>query len=158
MSLNSDADFRLGDSICFEASNKPYTDFEIPPESNDFRWADSATIRIYSPTQPNFPKSIPAEDWELELEQPMNINESRVGWYWYRWQSTTEMCPGVYKVEIELSSCLPTGTPSSTSPCLTGGTETVSTASSGSSGDSGLLETVTAVSVHFFRLMPREVF
>lgn len=158
MTLNSDTDFRLGDNITFEVSNKPYTDFEIPPESNDFLWADEAKIRIFSPTQPNFPKTIPANDWVLEVESPMNINQSKVGWYWYRYQTDLEDCPGLWKVEFELTTCLPKGTPATTSPCLTGGTETTSTESSGSSGDVSLTEPCTALSVHYFRVMPREVF
>lgn len=157
MSLNSDADFRIGDNITFEVSNKPYTDFEIPPESNDFRWADEAKIRIYSPRN-ECHKTVPADDWVLEVESPMNINESRVGWYWYRHQTSIDDCVGLWKVEFELTTCLPKGTPATTSPCLTGGSETVSVESSGSSGDVSLTEPCTAISIQYFRLMPREVF
>lgn len=152
MTLNSDADFRVGDNITIEVSNKPYSDFEIPPESNDFLWADSAIIRIYAPIKPNFPKVIPADDWELMVESPMFINQSKVGWYWYRHQSNLEDTPGLWKVELELITNLPVGI-SSLTPSPTGDVESPS-----GSGDVDLFEPCTALSVHYFRLLPREVF
>ncbi len=123
-----DCAIRPGQSITIEVSNKPYADTSIPPESNDYRYADSATIEI----------------WDTEtqriVEDTMTAITGRPGWYTYRFQTTEDMVVGVYRVVVRLTTQV-------------AGSGTVS--STGTSGTSGnpSTDTMTDVKVSYFRLM-----
>lgn len=127
-----DCAIRPGQSIIIEVSNKPYVDQSVPPESNDYRWADSATIEI----------------WDTETQIIINTDMSAIsgkpGWYSYRFQTTEDMVKGVYRVVVRLT------TATSSTPGTSG-----TSGSPGTSGTSGspTSETMTDVKVSYFRLM-----
>lgn len=123
-----DCAIRPGQSVTIEVSNKPYVDQLIPPESNDYRWADSAAIQIYG-----------TED-ELLIDDTMDAITGRPGWYTYRFQTTTDMVKGVYRVVVTLSTSV-------------SGTGTAgSTGTSGTSGNPSD-DTMTDVKVSYFNIM-----
>jgi hypothetical protein len=157
-----DADFRRGDSVTIEVANKPFVDFEIPPESNDFRWCDYSNIKIYAPPDNidfiniNVP-DLPAT--ELMVDAPMKINPSKVGFYYYRYILPCDAPTGLWKVVLTLSSFIPNGTPTeSTTVCTSGGpiTGTPSLTPPVTGAPDGY-ELASAVSVHYFRVMRNEV-
>jgi hypothetical protein len=78
--------YRLGDAITLVLKNKPYVDLGVPPTANDYRDAGCVTIAIYDPTQKE--KLVQAEDMKKVPGKP--------GWYFYRFQTTAQMKPGVY--------------------------------------------------------------
>jgi hypothetical protein len=125
---SKDCAIRPGQSVTIEVSNKPYVDQLIPPESNDYRLADSASIQIF--------------DTEnlLIVDTEMLPIAGRYGWYTYRFQTTEDMVKGVYRVVVRLTT-------SSTTPSPSG-----SPATSGSSG-SPSTETLKDVKVSYFTLM-----
>jgi hypothetical protein len=125
---SKDCSIRPGQSITIEVSNKPYADQTIPPESNDYRWADSATIEIWD------------TETQIIVSDTMSVISNRPGWYTYRFQTTEDMVKGVYRVVVRLTTAVSgTGT-------------TGSTGTSGTSGNPSS-ETMTDVKVSYFRLM-----
>ena len=159
-----DSDFRQGDSITIEANNKPFVDFEVPPESNDFRWVDFSNIKIYCPPDNidnNNVNLIDLPPTELVVDQPMKINPAKVGWYFYRYPIPCEAPVGLWKVEITLSTFVPTGTPTDTTTVCTTGSPITGTPTTGSPAITGApdgYELASAVSVHFFRVMRKEIY
>lgn len=120
-----DIAIRVGQSVTVEVSNRPYVDRSIPPQSNDFRWADLATIEIHDP-----------ED-NLIVSAPMEKILERPGWYSYTLQTQETWYKGIYRVVIRLTSAIP-------SP----------SGSPGTSATSGAPTTnVSDVKVSYFRLM-----
>lgn len=89
-----DIAIRAGQSISIEISNRPYVDKTIPPESNDYRWADEASIEIYN-----------TED-RLIAKSRMEKIYSRPGWYSYRLQTYEHWAKGVYRVVVKLKTYL----------------------------------------------------
>jgi hypothetical protein len=132
-----DIAIRVGQSVTIEISNKPYVDRSIPPQSNDFRWADGATIEIHDPED----NLLVSTDMEKIYERP--------GWYTYRLQTSETWAKGIYRVIVRLSSNSTPGT-----------SGTPSTSGVGSSGTSGTPSTsgspslpMSDVKVSYFRLM-----
>lgn len=123
-----DCAIRPGQSITIEVSNKPYADTSIPPESNDYRWADSASIEV----------------WDTETQRiisdTMTAIPSKPGWYTYRLQTTEDMVVGIYRVVIRLITSVE-------GPGTVG-----STGTSGTSGNPSP-NVMTDVKVSYFRLM-----
>jgi hypothetical protein len=126
-----DCAIRPGQSITIEVSNKPYVDQLIPPESNDYRWADLATIEIFD-----------TENCQI-VSASMEAITGKPGWYTYRFQTTESMVKGVYKVIVRLSTYITPPSPSG------------SPSTSGSSGSPDT-ETMTDVKVSYFTLMGLE--
>ena len=118
-----DIAIRAGQSVTIEISNKPYVDKTIPPQSNDFRWADGATIEIHD-----------SED-NLIVSTEMDKIYERPGWYTYRLQTGETWAKGIYRVIVRITT---DGTPG------TSGT-------SGTSGGPG--PAMSDVKVSYFRLM-----
>lgn len=126
-----DCAIRPGQSITIEVSNKPYADTSIPPESNDYRWADLATIEVWD------------TETQIIVSDTMTAITGRPGWYTYRFQTTENMVVGIYRVVVRLITAVE-------------GTGTVSsTGTSGTTGTSGSpsSDTMTDVKVSYFRLM-----
>jgi hypothetical protein len=131
---SKDAAIRPGQSITIEVSNKPYVDREIPPESNDYRWADRAYIEIYDPEN------------ALVANTQMDKIGDRIGWYTYRYQTTSSSLKGIYRVvvKMEVGSETPSTSGSSGSP------NTVETTGSSGSPSSDYM---TDVKVSYFHVM-----
>jgi hypothetical protein len=123
-----DAAIRAGQSLTVEVSNKPYVDKSIPPQSNDFRWADNATIQVFSP-----------ED-DLIVNADMEKIYGRPGWYTYRIQTKETWCKGIYRVVVRVITEF--GTPG-----------TSGTSGTGTSGTSGNPDPLSDIKVSYFRLM-----
>ena len=125
-----DCAIRPGQSITIEISNKPYVDLLVPPESNDYRWADDATIEIFD-----------TENTRI-VNADMSVVPGKPGWYTYRFQTTDDMVKGVYRVVVRLTTAV-------------GGSTPGTTGTSGTSGTSGspATETMSDVKVSYFRLM-----
>lgn len=81
---------RLGDAITFVIKHKPFVDLGIPPTANDYRDAACVTIAIYDTSLKE--KLLLAEDMKRVPNKP--------GWYFYRYQTTVAMKPGVYTAVI----------------------------------------------------------
>ena len=133
-----DAAIRAGQSVTIEVSNRPYIDQSIPPESNDYRWVDCATIEIY--------------DTEncLIAHSEMDKIYTRPGWYSYRLQTKEHWQKGVYRVVVKLATNLTPGTSGTSGTPSTTGCGTISTTGCPSSGCG---EEVSDVKVSYFRLM-----
>jgi hypothetical protein len=159
-----DSDFRQGDSVTVEVSNKPFVDFEIPAESNDYRWCDFSNIKIYCPpdnVDNNNVNLIDLPPTEIVYDGPLKINPARVGWYFFRYSIPCDAPVGLWKIEVTLSSFVPIGTSTdSTTVCTTGSpiTGTPTTGSPSITGAPDGYELVSAVSVHFFRVMRKEIY
>ena len=132
-------DFWCGDSIRFVVSNRPYIDPTVPPDLNDYRWAESTNIKIYDPSG------------ELILDEDMCRTE-RIGWYVYTYQTDcSATCGiGVYRVDVTLCSTI-------VDECFTTQT-TGSSGSIGTSGTSGSSSQCCDVAVSYFRINDRERF
>ena len=121
-----DVALRAGQSVTIEVSNKPYVDKSIPPQSNDYRWADGATIEVHNP-----------EDCLIVCTEMDKIYE-RPGWYTYRLQTDECWTKGIYRVIVRLSTNVTPGTTgTSGTPPSSGGPTT----------------TMSDVKVTYFRLM-----
>lgn len=123
--------YRVGDNILITVSNRPWVDMTVPLESNDYRSAEEANIKIYGPCE------------ELLMDAEMCEVPGRPGWYYFNYQ-TTALCnkPGLHRVVVQLGCYYPicggrtvctTGS-SGTSGCP----ETPSTTGVGTSGTSGV--------------------
>jgi hypothetical protein len=132
--LTGDAEFRVGDNITVLIKNRPFVDFLVPPDLNDYRPCDFTSIKIYDPQE-----NLIIDDSLFETTNP--------GWYYYRYQTSVNSQQGLYKIVVELQTEVEVG--QKTSP--------ISTSSSGSSG-SPTSELVSDVQIRFFRLSSREVF
>jgi hypothetical protein len=121
-----DVALRAGQSVTIEVSNKPYVDKSIPPQSNDYRWADGATIEVHNP------------DDSLIVSTEMDKIYERPGWYTYRLQTDEFWTKGIYRVIVRLSTNVTPGTTgTSGTPDSSGGPAT----------------TMSDVKVTYFRLM-----
>lgn len=136
-------DFYCGDVVTIIATNRPYTDITVQSQINDYRWADTANIKIYTEKQ------------ELVVNADM-CRSDKTGWYIYRYPSSCDCgMTGVFRVEITMttvitdcSSPATSGTPETTGSSGTPGT----TGTSGS--PSGTME-CSDVAVYYFRINPR---
>jgi hypothetical protein len=162
--MKIDSDFRQGDSVTIEISNQPYVDFEIPALSNDFRWCDYSSIKIFAPPDNidniliNVPDLPPTE---IVVDAPLKINPARVGWYFYRYSIPCDAPVGLYKVELTLSTFVPSGTPTDTTTVCTTGSPITGMPTTGGPSITGApdgYELASAVSVHFFRVMRKEIY
>ena len=149
--LTKDAEFRLGDTITIFIKNRPYIDFEVPPDLNDYRDADFTEVKIYDPNE------------KLILQSPLR-KTGEYGHYYLRFSTNLDNCLGLYKVVVKLSTEVPLGelTSSLTIPSTGIGTTGVgTTGTTGSSGDNGLIPTteiISDVQIRYFRLNSKEVF
>ena len=138
---SKDAAIRAGQSLQIEVSNKPYVDMSIPPEANDYRWADCARIQIFD-TEDN-----------ILVDTEMCPITSRPGWYTYRFQTLETMQMGVYRVIVRLFTGInppsPSGSPAP-SGCPGDG---VTCATTGSSGCPIPGQPLSDVKVSYFRIM-----
>ncbi len=138
---NQPADFFCGDTVVIQATNKPLIDMTIAPSLNDYKWADEATIRIYSPQN------------AVLVDTAMCRVVNKTGWYYYRYKPVcSETCGiGIYRVEVVMkttvSTCIVTP---DTSGVGTSGT-------TGTSGDAGT-EVCEDIQVSYFRIMSKERF
>jgi hypothetical protein len=136
--LTRDAEFRTGDSITVLIKNRPYVDFEVPPDLNDFRNCDATSIKIYDP------------DEELIVDDVLR-NTEEPGWYYYRYQTSVNDKIGLYKIVVELQTEVEVGSK----------TTAISPSTTGTTGTSGVPETtemISDVQIRYFRLNSREVF
>jgi hypothetical protein len=139
--LTKDAEFRIGDTITIFIKNRPYIDFEVPPDLNDFRDCDFTELKIYDPNK------------KLILETPLR-KAGKPGWYYFRFNTNTDNCLGLYKVVVKLSTEVAVGelttslTPPSTGVGTTGTTGTPLETS----------ELISDVQIRYFRLNSKEVF
>lgn len=141
--LTKDAEFRVGDTITIFIKNRPYIDFEIPPDLNDYRDADFTEVKIYDPND------------KIILQSPLR-KTGDYGQYYLRFSTNMDNCLGLYKVVVKLTTEVPLGelTSSLTLPSTGVGT-------TGTSGDNGNLETtelISDVQIRYFRLNSKEVF
>jgi hypothetical protein len=137
-----DADFRRGDSITFEVSNRPYVDRTVPMSLNDYRVADLAWIKIYEPCG------------NLFVDCPMTPCADRIGWYLYRLQTDENYPVGLYKVDISLTNTVP----ESSTVCTSGTSGTPgTTGTSGTSGSPAPNYQAVSKSIKHFRILDDEV-
>lgn len=88
MSDTTDNVYRRGDAITFLLKHKPFIDVSLPPSSQEYRDATCINIAIYGTT--------PEES--LIFSGQMKRVPNRVGWYFYRYQTTRDMFTGLYTV------------------------------------------------------------
>ncbi len=88
MSDEVDSVFRRGDAITLLLKHKPFIDLGLPPSSNEYRDATCVNFAIYDTTK--------AE--ALVFSDQMKRVPNRVGWYFYRYQTTRDMLVGLYTV------------------------------------------------------------
>jgi hypothetical protein len=159
-----DSDFRQGDSVTIEVSNQPFVDFEIPQLSQNYRWCDYSNIKIFCPPDniDNINVNVPdLPPTEIVVDAPLKINPARVGWYYYRFPIPCDAPVGVWKVELTLSTFVPIGTPTDSTTVCTTGSPITGSPISGDPSMSGApegYELASAVSVHFFRVMRKEIY
>jgi hypothetical protein len=130
---DKDTAFRRGENVKIVASNRPWIDMTVPPESNDYRDVDVANIKIYDPCD------------RLIIDWDMCKIPDRVGWYYYDFQTTDESKAGLWRVVITFSC-------NSITTCSQPTTSSVTSSSSGSPGP------ISAVSVNYFRLLDDRLF
>ena len=156
--LTKDAEFRRGDAITIFIKNRPYIDFEVPPDLNDFRDADYTEVKIYNPEE------------ELILQSPLR-KAGEHGWYYYRFQTSYDSMEGLYKVVVKLTTEIPVGeftdtlsagTTGTTGVGTTGTTGTTGVGTTGTTGDNDYpemeTEFISDVQIRYFRLSSKEVF
>ncbi len=105
-------DFYKGSCVQIIVSNKPYIDFSIAPDLNDYRDAEYTNIKIYDPKE------------KLIVDSQMTRIPNKPGWYIYNFCSKCEQCVGVYRVEVTLTSNLTHFEGDSETPSTTGTTGT----------------------------------
>jgi hypothetical protein len=133
-------DYYCGDVATIIATNRPFTDMTVQSQVNDYRWADSANIKIYN------------EKNERVADAEMCPITGKVGWYYYRYQTTCDCGTGVHRVEITMT----TAVEDCSSPPTTGASGDPGTSgTSGTSGDPGGLIDCTNVAVYYLRVNPR---
>jgi hypothetical protein len=161
--MTKDASYRIGDNVKIIVSNKPYVDLNIPPESNDYRWAEYAYIKIIDPCA------------RIIKEDSLCPFTERIGWYFYNFQLEDGMKEGIWKIEITLTSNVPkcginpcdipltpgtTGT-SGTGTSGTSGVGTSGTSGIGTSGTSGspspYYDLLTNKAINYFRVLNMDV-
>lgn len=84
-----DTSFRVGDAVTVVVKVKPFIDVSIPPSANDYQKVSCVKIAIYDPEE-NL-----VEDNSTNA-RTMSEVPNRAGWYFYRYQTTPDMQPGVY--------------------------------------------------------------
>lgn len=87
-------DFYKGSCVQIIVSNKPYIDYTVAPDLNDYRDAETTNIKIYNPKD------------KLIVDAEMNRIQDRPGWYMYNFCTKCEDCLGIYRVEVTLCSDL----------------------------------------------------
>lgn len=152
MSMTRDAVFRLGDTFKVIMSNKPYVDLTIPPESNDYRWAEYVGIKIYNPCE------------ELVADDCMCGFENRIGWYYYHYAIPIDGQVGIWRVEMTVGAHIPKcGVDPCTIPTTASITEsTTACPTTGTSGTSGVSENpyydlVENKAINYFRVVNLEI-
>jgi hypothetical protein len=135
-------DFRRGESVTFEVSNKPYVDRSVLPSLNDYRAATYAWIKIYDPCDNIF------------IDCPMKACPDRIGWYLYRMQTDDQFPLGLYKVDVSVVNNVPESDTTCTSG-TSGDSDTSGT--SGASGEPIPNYTATSKAVKYFRLIGDDV-
>jgi hypothetical protein len=138
---SSAVDFNAGSTVRFVVSNKPYVDFSVPPDLNDYRDAEFTNIKIYDPKN------------KLLVDQQMYKILNRPGWYMFDFCTKCESCFGVYKAIITLSSDL---------SHLNDGNTIATSGTTGTTGTSGTCESdgnvCSDTSIGYFRLLdPRNI-
>lgn len=88
MSDNVDNVYRRGDAITLLLKHKPFIDVSLPPSSNEYRDATCVTFAIYDTTH----------DENMIFSDQMKRVPNRVGWYFYRYQTTRDMFTGLYTI------------------------------------------------------------
>jgi len=159
MGMTRDAAFRLGDTFKVIVSNKPHVDLGIPPESNDYRWAEYAGIKIYNPCD------------ELQVNDCMCGFENRVGWYYYHFPIPLDALTGLWRIEVTLGAHLPkcgidpctipttASITQPTSSCPTTAMPTTGAGTTGTSGTSGnpYYDLVENKAINYFRVVNLEI-
>ena len=136
---NAPADFFCGDTVTIMATNKPLVDMTIAPSLNDYKWADTANLKIFDPRN------------AVVVDADLCQVTDKPGWYYYRYKTVCACGIGIYRVEVTMQTTVVT--------CATTGTSGVDTSgTSGTSGDPGGTEVCDDVQVSYFRVMPRERF
>ena len=155
MGMTRDATFRLGDTFKVIVANKPHVDLGIPPESNDYRWAEYAGVKIFNPCD------------EVIINDCMCAFENRVGWYYYHFPIPLNSITGLWRVQVTLGAHIPKcgidpcTIPSSasittpTSSCPTTGTATTGT--SGMVDDNPYYDLVENIAINYFRVVNLEI-
>lgn len=83
-----DTTYRRGDAITFVLKHKPFIDIGLPPSANEYRDASCVNISIYDPTK----------EEKLVFSGDMPRVPNRPGWYYFRYQTKTDMPEGLYTV------------------------------------------------------------
>jgi len=130
---DKDTAFRKGENVKIVASNRPWIDMSVPPESNDFRNVDVANIKLYNPCD------------ELIVDYDMCSIPGKIGWYYYDFQTNQDHKQGLWRSVI-------TFTCNSLTTCTQPTTSTTTSSSSGSAG------AISSVSVNYFRLLDDRLF
>lgn len=84
-----DSTFRVGDAVTIVVKVKPFIDVSIPPSANDYQNVSCVKIALYDPQEDL------VED-NSGQERTMTQVPNRPGWYFYRYQTTPDMQPGLY--------------------------------------------------------------
>ena len=88
MSDTIDSVYRRGDALTLLLKHKPFIDVSLPPSSNEYRDATGVTFAIYGSDK----------EEHLVFSDKMKRVPNRVGWYFYRFQTTRDMDVGLYTV------------------------------------------------------------
>jgi len=131
--VDKDTAFRKGENVRIIATNKPWVDMSVPPESNDYRNVDLTNIKIYDPCD------------TLVVDYEMCQVEGKIGWYYYDLQTNQDSRVGLWRTVI-------TFTCNSTTTCSQ---PTTSTATSSTTGSPG---TISSVAIGNFRLLDERLF
>ena len=127
-------DFYCGDVVTIIATNRPYTDITSQSQVNDYRWADTANIKIYT------------EKEQLVVDTDMCPSD-KVGWYSYRYKSSCDCgMTGVFRVEITMTTSIV----DCASPASSG-----SPGTTGTSGSPSSTMDCSDVAVYYFRINQR---
>jgi hypothetical protein len=132
-----DVAIRAGETVVINVSNKPFTDMTVPPELNDYYWADNAHIEIFD-----------TENNKI-VSDCMTEIPNKPGWYCYVFRTQTNYAQGIYRVVVRIAT-YKNGPPPSGSPSPSG---TCSPSTTGSSGCPLPCDALIDVKVSYLRIM-----
>lgn len=143
--LTKDTQFRVGDSITILIKNRPYVDFSVPPDLNDYRDCDYTSIKIYNPCG------------DVVIDDVLN-KANHPGWYFYRLTTEDDDKIGLYRVEVSLYTVVSRGEPTESAPTTGSPITGESTETTGTTGIPEDAQLLRDVQVRTFRLVKRVLF
>lgn len=132
--MEKDTSFRIGENVKIVASNRPWVDLSVPPESNDFRDVDYSNIQIIDPCG------------AIIVDYSMCRMPNKIGWYYYDFQTTTEHKAGLWRAVLKFSC-------DDLTACSQPTTSTATSSTSGAASN-----TVSSIAVKYFRLLNDRMF